>query len=282
MKKYLLIVLLIGVCFGQDLLVLKTGQRIKGEYYSINLFDVKFMQIGTKFPQDVPIERIDYVMLRDGSSIQMHKPPARPSGKITPEQLSKLTREWLAEQSKIKCEENSSKTVITIPLKDDLYGITEDIIETLEKECYKTKSNYPVLQSIVDMNIDLNQINDYHLRELGKKNNVDLIVFGYLYTVDVPFMYTADPSKLSAYDPKVDNTLIAGLKNDSFDAYGWIDILSDVLVGFERAKIQVQDDLIKKQYEKSAGTWLYCTIYTINANTGEKKYLFKNSVIRKL
>ena len=200
MKKYIFIVLLVGVCFGQDILVLKTNQKIKGQYLGLNLFDVSFMPEKTKFPQDVPVTRVKNVILSDGSLIQMHIPPKRPSGEISAEKLSKMTKKWLNEQEKLKCDENSEKSIVVLPLKDDLYGITEDIAKTLQEECYNNKSNLQLLKSIVQEKIDLNNINDYQLKELANDNGISLIVFGYLYTLDIPFMYTADPSNLSAYD----------------------------------------------------------------------------------
>ena len=92
MKKYLFIILLVGVGFGQDILVLKTNQKIKGQYLGLNLFDVSFMPEKTKFPQDVPVTRVKNVILSDGSLIQMHIPPKRPSGEISAEKLSKMTK----------------------------------------------------------------------------------------------------------------------------------------------------------------------------------------------
>ena len=57
MKKYLYIILFVGVCFGQDVLVLKTNEKYEGKYLGINLFDVSFMPEKTKFAQNIPIKK---------------------------------------------------------------------------------------------------------------------------------------------------------------------------------------------------------------------------------
>ena len=77
-------------------------------------------------------------------------------------------------KKKIKCDENSEKSIVVLPLKDDLYGITEDIAKTLQEECYNNKSNLQLLKSIVQEKIDLNNINDYQLKELANDNGIKL------------------------------------------------------------------------------------------------------------
>jgi hypothetical protein len=250
--------------------------KVRGKYENINLFYVLFKPTESKFPQEVSIETIESLQLSNGSYVKLHVPPPKPSGTITPEKLLELTEKWLDEQKEIKCKESSNLTAIFIPFRGDSYGITDDAANMYKKLCFKIiNPNYKSLEYISNENIDLNTINDFQLREIGKNQNADLILYGHVYTVNVPFMYTADPSKSAPADMVLGNFF----SNNNNDLEN---IITAASMGFARSFIQKEDALSKANYEELAGTWLYCTFYQINVKTGKKEYLYKNNKIRKL
>ena len=65
--------------------------------------------------------------------------------------------------------EYKSISVLVLPIKDDFYGFTEDIEETMAKDgCYNIFSNETALEFLYNENIQLQNINDFLIGKIGR------------------------------------------------------------------------------------------------------------------
>ena len=78
---------------------------------------------------------------------------------------------------------------MVLPLKDDYYGLSEDVVTYLDKACYSIVNNIKGLEYFSKQGKELAVINDYDLITLANTKQLDLIVYGYTYKVEEPFKY---------------------------------------------------------------------------------------------
>ena len=74
MKKYLFIILLFGVCFGQDFLITLDGREFPGKYISHNETTVKFDRDDTKGVSSISIDAIKGIRSKNGTMVRLEVP----------------------------------------------------------------------------------------------------------------------------------------------------------------------------------------------------------------
>ena len=74
MKKYLFIVLLVGVCFGRDYLITLDGREFPGKYISHNETILKFDRDDAKGVSSISIDAIKGVRLENGNMVRLEVP----------------------------------------------------------------------------------------------------------------------------------------------------------------------------------------------------------------
>ena len=96
------------------------------------------------------------------------------------------------------CEQNKEINVMVLSIKNDFYGLAEDIEQTMAIDgCYNILSNEKGLGYLYKNNIQLDNINDYLIRKMGESVNADYIIYGYASEYDVPFKYAPASSDKS-------------------------------------------------------------------------------------
>ena len=275
MIKYLLtfsILSSIGLC--QDVLILKNGIPYEGEWIKNEDGGVHFKpKVDMNKPKQ---EKKEKKKVEPNKGVQ--KIPKATVAKIklsngvtiTPDDTGSRD-ELLEKQLKENCEKNSSIKVMVMQIKDDFYGLTDEVMTDLGTACYIVENNYSGFEYLEKNKIDNEDINDYHLLSIGKANNLDFIFFGYSYRIEEPFKYVADPSQLNPYNPR------EFLTNDN----DWGAVLTNAVVAFNRKAIQNYENERRMQYELESGNYVYGTLYSIEISTGIKSYWFKNERLLK-
>ena len=271
MKRFLPLLILTGLVFGQDVLTTLSGKEYKGKWIMNTEDKVRFLSEGNTVPTDIPKASIIKIELSDGTRIDINED-------TTPEAIR-------LKELKEKCNENSTKEVMVLPLLNDYYGLSEDIVNYLDKACYSIVNNIKGLEYFSKQGKELAVINDYDLMTLANTKQLDLIVYGYTYKVEEPFKYVADPARLSAYSPESDPLLKGDITAKYYDLDGgvrWDDILTDAIVSYTRKSMKGTESERRMKYEYEAGTYVYSTVFIINVESGEKTYWFKNKRLFKL
>ena len=176
--------------------------------------------------------------------------------------------EWIKKQIEAMCTSNKTVRVLILPFKDDYYGLSQMIEENYDSLCYNRVENISALEYLYKENIKLNEINDYHLLNIGKTFSVDIIIYGYAYTIDVPFKYSPTSS-----DPLAVTTLWESDYNDPWN------ILFNSL---GRAIIVGGQQIERGQAISEAGSYVILTYFALNIDTGKKLFILKNKKIMKV
>ena len=178
-------------------------------------------------------------------------------------QKQNLIRKRMQEQ----CEDNKSISVLVLPIKDDFYGFTEDIEETMATDgCYNIFSNETALEFLYNENIQLQNINDFLIGKIGRTVGVDYIIYGYASEYDIPYKYAAVGSdqsiqRVAAYNPD--------------------DYMTNLLISITNWSVTAKEISMRSLASSVAGTFITLTFYSIDIKTGEKKYLTKNKTMMK-
>ena len=146
---------------------------------------------------------------------------------------------------------------MVIPIKDDYYGLTEEVETSLDSLCYSVQDNVDGLAYLDDKKISGEDINDFHLTSIGKEMKLDFILYGYTYIVEEPFKYSGNPS---ATAPTTETDLYSG---------GFLMEVFDYLI---LADIASTEDQKRAAALSQAGTFLGFSLFQIDIITGEKKY----------
>ena len=178
-------------------------------------------------------------------------------------QKQNLIRKRMQEQ----CEDNKSISVLVLPIKDDFYGFTEDIEETMTIDgCYNIFSNETALEFLYNENIQLQNINDFLIGKIGRTVGVDYIIYGYASEYDIPYKYAAVGSDQS----------IQRLVHYNPDDY-----MTNLLVSINNWSSTANEIRMRTFASSVAGTYITLTYYSIDTKTGGKKFLTKNKTMMK-
>ena len=178
-------------------------------------------------------------------------------------QKQNLIRKQMQEQ----CEDNKSISVLVLPIKDDFYGFTEDIEETMATDgCYNIFSNETALEFLYNENIQLQNINDFLIGKIGRTVGVDYIIYGYASEYDIPYKYAAVGSdqsiqRVAAYNPD--------------------DYMTNLLISINNWSATANEIRMRTLASSAAGTYITLTYYSIDIKTGGKKFLTKNKTMMK-
>ena len=249
-----------------NILTLKDGTVIKGSLTMISIDFIRFLKENETTPVDIQKDDIKSLTDNDGEiDLSNINDP-----NVDESTLKAIRQEALKE----KCDANAKIDVMVMQLKNDYYGLSDDVIQNLEVACYNIKDHFSGLEYLAKNQIPIDELNDYHLTEIGKRNNLDYIFYGYVYKIEEPFKYISDPSRLSAYNPAD----IIGKEYYDYSDGGldWDGLISDAVVAFTRHSMQKEEKERRDSYELEAGSYIYGTLYGIEIATGEKSYWFKN------
>ena len=264
MKKYLYIVLLVGVCFGQDTVDLKNKRVKRGMEY----VDVPNPIGKVKF--DDAKEQLS-VKTSSGMRFYKYKDVIKVTNKdkkvywTYKDFLTKKQQRLFSEQ----CAKNTSIKIAILDLSGDLYGVSDDINTYYDSLCYDIVDRMSVLEHIEKNNINDKNLNDYQIKKIGTALGVDYIIRGYAYRYDVPFRYgsatqmNANRNELGwNYDNEIDWLKVI---------YGWGERLQ------ENKQISMREKAINE-----AGSYIAITLYSLNIKNGETKFIMKNNTVKKI
>ena len=97
MRKYLILVLLVSIGFGQDVLTTKEGIEYKGKMIEAGHYEVKFKGEGMPNPQNVKTEIIQSLILSDGTEIVKNGFLIKDS--FVKEEISKISNFFIRDSS---------------------------------------------------------------------------------------------------------------------------------------------------------------------------------------
>ena len=166
------------------------GKEIKGKYISVDFSTnrFKFIYEGRDTAVELPIDnnRLDYIKLENGKYI-FKNPKIIAEEKRQAEQRNKAVEDEIERkikaEIKAKCDDRKNIRVGIIPFKDDSFGATTWVADTLMGMCYGVDLSMVSTIGWFDKNnIDIRDINDFHLFNAQKELNYDIIVYGYVYT----------------------------------------------------------------------------------------------------
>jgi hypothetical protein len=242
MKKYLFIVLLVGVSYSQHKMYLESGRVLVG---------------GVVFPKDYEkgIFKITTYNGRYNHRFKdIEKIVNKSDGKILFDRAA-----YLAEKEKVKyeikqaeCDKNSKVKMILLPIDDDLYGVGDIVNNIYDSLCYSIKDNYEGLQYLSKESIKSSEINNYHLKNIGDISKVDFVGHGYAYRVQIPNKSTSTLSpNFSFYNDDNISSLLASLPS-YFNFWN------------------------QNRLAQTAGNYIYLTYYFYNVKSGRQEFIFKN------
>jgi len=180
-------------------------------------------------------------------------------------ELRKKRESILNEISEKKCEKNKNIKILVMPFINDYYGLLEDVQDYLSVQlCYNIIDNKVGLEKMNQSNISINDLNAYHLVNIGKSANVDYVIHGYTYRYDVPFNYA------SVDDPKYVKPI------------GYKDYFGSLLYSMRTWSVYNEELTRRSIAASEAGSYIGLTYFSIDIHTGNKLFLLKNSTILKL
>jgi len=258
MKRYiisLIILLTIVPAFGQQTVrlkkpvVLRDGSSLPNPKGSAEIIEIdKTIRLNTsKGMQFFSFDDVKEVVEKDGTIIWSY---------------DEYNSRMIQAAFDVQCKKNKDKKLLILPLKDDIYGYGETVSTFFDSLCYIMIDPTLGIEFFDKNDIRLDDINDYHLKNVSKSLDADIVIYGFTYKFDVPFKYsptTTDPMS-ARNNPWVDNS--------------WDQLITALVVG---GQIVERDNAITK-----AGSYVNVTLYAINLDTGEKIYIMKNKTILKL
>ena len=195
-----LIVCFNSFSYAQDVIKID-GKELKGKYVSVDFKKnrFKFIYEGRDAPIELPIDnnRLDYIKLENGKYIfknpkiiaaekqEEAKQKAIEEERLAKKEelLAKKEQERIRAEIKAKCDERKNIKVGLIPFQDDSFGVSTWVADTLMGMCYDVDvSMVNTISWFENKNINIRDINDYHMFNAQKELDYDIIVFGYVYT----------------------------------------------------------------------------------------------------
>ena len=263
MKKLLGLILFTSILISQDVLTTSSNKKYLGEVVRVEEYYVFFKLAGmaNNEIQKIPKWTIKNIRKGDGSLLDFPDVTEIPLELMSDEQREKFEKqENQREQERLvreKCESNRLLRFMVIPIKDDYYGLTEEVETSLDSLCYSVQDNVDGLAYLDEKKISGEDINDFHLTSIGKEMKLDFILYGYTYIVEEPFKYSGNPS---ATAPTTETDLYSG---------GFLMEVFDYLI---LADIASTEDQKRAAALSQAGTFLGFSLFQIDVITGEKKY----------
>ena len=184
-----MIVCLNSFSYAQDVIKID-GKELKGKYVSVDFQKnrFKFIYEGRDTPIELPIDnnRLDYIKLENGKYIFKNPKIIAAEEELLAkkeELLAKKEQERIRAEIKSKCDERKNIRVGLIPFQDDSFGVSTWVADTLMGMCYDVDvSMVNTISWFENKNINIRDINDYHISNAQKELDYDIIVFGYVYT----------------------------------------------------------------------------------------------------
>lgn len=267
----LMFILLLSFSQGQDIMTMKSGIEHKGEFLGIKEGKVYFL------PEDKikeykyfneKISRVNVVkhngillindgkwMLSEEAKVLYTLVQGRRSFRLNPEYIKEI------------CDRNSKKSILMMPVSKDYYGFSEYIKIKFDSACFNIKSNMNGLKYLDSKGMSSENINNFHLDEIGKDNGVDYVSHGYAFMIEVP-------NKAST--PSVASGLAAS------SIWGSSDNLTSLLESLPSAFAHYGDVKNQRMLAKEAGTYLAVTFYLYDVKSGKKEFVYQNTIIKKL
>ena len=268
MKTIFTMTLFISVLISQDLLTTYSNKEHKGEIVRVEEYYVFFQVEGSEFPNKIGKWTIKDIKRSDGSILDFPDITEMPLELMSDEKRKEVEKRREQERLVRKdCESKRLLQLMVIPIKDDYYGLTEEVETSLDSLCYTVQSNIEGLAYLDEKKISAENINDFHLISIGKEMKLDFILYGYTYIVEEPYKYSGNPS---ATAPTTETDLYSG---------GFLMEVFDYLI---LADIASTEDQKRANALSQAGTFLGFFIFKIDVKTGEKEILVNNSRFRKL
>ena len=264
MKKYLLIVLLVGVVFGQDTVDLKNKKVKRGmEYVDVpnpigkGKFNDAKEQLSVKTSSGMKFLRYEDVIKVFDKNKKVY---------WTYEGFLIEKQKRLFKQ---QCTKNQLIKIAVLDLSDDIYGISDDLNNYYDSLCYDIIDRMSVLEYLDKNSYNLKDLNDYQTKKIGSALGVDFVIKGYAYKYDIPFRYgsatqmNANRNELGwNYDNEIDWLKVI---------YGWGERIQ------ENKQIYMRENAIKE-----AGSYIAITVYSLNVKTGKTKFIMKNRTVKKI
>ena len=231
-----------------DTLVYKSGTKSAGEFIKVDRYKIHFKFEGQKNPVQVTRGNIKSIKI-------LNTPFFDTNNGFDAIQKFKLEKIFA-----INCEKNKDIKVLFYDLSEDVYGISNELYSYYDSTCFNLIDKYKVLEFFESKNNDNFKINDYHLRSAGKEFDVDFVISGNAYVVNIPYRYSAtstDPVSIFYPEDDIASTIFSSL--------------------FVYSQQTERDKAIKM-----AGTYIYVTLYELNVKTGKKRFLMKNKPLLKI
>ena len=276
MKMILAMTLFISVLISQDVLTTSTNKKYNGELVEEIDYYVFFKPEGSSVVQKIPKWTIKDIKRSDGSVLAFPDITEVPFELMTPEQqeliVQKREEERLLREQR---EKNSLFQFMVIPIKDDYYGLTEEVEASLDSMGYTVRDNIEALTYLDEKKICGDDINDLHLTSIGKKFELNFINYGYSYIVEEPFKYSPNIAATEEARIRVEN---------SRDASSGMEVLAAALAKDAKALavVAAKEEAKLEKAANEAGTYLGLTLFQIDIISGEKKILINNPHYRKL
>jgi len=173
--------------------------------------------------------------------------------------------EYQAKLFKIVCKNNSESSVIILPFKDDFYGLRTNVESYYDSLCFIVSDHIKVMEYLDNNKLELEKINEYHLSQMIEYFNVDYIIHGYTYRVDVPYRFSStsvDPTTVLLYSDYGDYTSVVNGLLSLF----YID-----------AENKARSNAIIK-----SGSYVNLTLYSFDKKSKIKKFIILNKPILKV
>ena len=282
MKKLLLIILLISSIFSQsdklyigDINAKETsifgrkkiieinpsgnGYIVYGKYNGVDFETGELNFIGNDGRTYTNISNV--IAVRNTSNKDYVKTPILNTLRL---KYASIARQQLQEL----CEKNKLISVMILPMRDDFYGLTEDIETSMYVDaCFNIIENEKGLEYLYQNKIDSDNINDYVIENMGKSIGVDYIIHGFASEYTEPYKYSG-----------LGNAGMVQLVSSPYGSNNWY---TDLLVSINNWAVVGRELRSRSAASLAAGTYITLTYYSINMKTGEKKFLTKNRTIMK-
>jgi|TARA_B100001964_G_C14120517_1_gene548097 hypothetical protein len=175
---------------------------------------------------------------------------------------------YLKIQIEKACEQNKPKNAIVIPFKNDFYGISDAVKGHLDSLCYNIISSTDGLKYLYNNNIKDDDINDYHLENVGKALGANYVFYGFAYIYEVPFRYSpTNPA------PTVISPFSSSLQQDNWGT-AFNNIINILILNAELSS--------RRNAVVEAGTYVNVSYYVLDLDTAEKRYIVLNMPILKI
>lgn len=99
-------------------------------------------------------------------------------------------RARIEQKKKDNCERNQQIKIAIFPFKNDDYGATDEIINRFYQECFQIVERSQISKIAEEMKIQDSGLTESNQQEIGKILNVNAIIVGSVYTINVPYYPT--------------------------------------------------------------------------------------------